>query len=295
MPVPMEYELSSVVLPGGQITGIREQDVSPGLQEIIESGSGEVDPDFSGILSAKPMLSWTATSIASALALVGYDGVSIQNEDVEFYFRRKALGGTRESTGVRLTARFGIIIPKQIDASHNETATVGMEMMCISEDGEASPITIERDVSVPTIDPLEELFTVGPATINGTTFEAIQKLRIDFGIAASSVGGNGEVYDTFCSIDERRPKIYLDTKEVAHLDDFGVSGIPLTTWVVFLRKLLKGGTREDAGDGVHISLTGNEGLFKPDSVKGQKGWEASWCIHPTGRPPLTINTATSIT
>ncbi len=284
MPVANIWVLSAVVLPGGTIGQIVDQDYQAGLEEMIESGSGSVDPEFIAVAEAKPMLSFTSTAIATALGIAGLDAYEISSA-TDFYFKKRAFAGVTATGAVHLRMRLtkGMLCPKSVEASQGkDPAKIAYDLYPVSTDGITAPLEISTGQAIPDEGLVSELFTVGPVGLNASTLQAVQSVKWDFGMDLEHVASDGHAYATYAGINSRRPKCSIEGLDLTALDTFGLDGLALTSFKTYLRKIAQNSTRVAEGTAQHIKLSGTTGMLLPRGAKGSHGKPLSgeWNICP---------------
>lgn len=305
MSVANLWKLSAVVFNNGsstaQISSIVDQNLDPQIEDVMEGGSGTLDTEFAAVMQAKPMLEFTTTALASALAIVGLNAFAITSQ-TDFYFQKINQGGTiaSGSNHIKVAATKGIICPKTIEAAQNEVAKIVYGFYAISTDGSTAPLAVSTGQALPTITPVDEMFTVGPVTINGSNLAAVQRLSVDFGIQTEIVGSDGNAYPTFAGVVDRQPIITVGGLDMTALSTFNINGIALSTWKAYFRKIAEGGTRVADGTAEHVKLSGTTGLFRPGGVRGsnRQPLEGDWQIKPTfdgTNDVIQISTGSTIT
>lgn len=260
----------------GLIDQVVEQNVDPGIEELVLAGNGAVDPSFAAVMQQAPGLRFTTTAIKKALDFAGINGVALA-ASIEFFFQQVALDGTR-STGLthnKVAATNGILFPRSIRASQDSEARVEYEAVVRSTDPEVAPITFTKDVALSGSAQVEEAFTIGIVKVNGVEVEMVEEITIDFGVQELRKGFAGSAFPTFAAILERKPVITvrsLDTNlmEVAQL---GVSGKAQngTPSEVYFRRILEGGTRVAKALAQHIRFQIFEGYVSVRQVGGSQG------------------------
>lgn len=297
------WKLSAVVTPGGTIGQIVDQDYAPNLQEIVEGGAGTINPEFTGVMEGKPMLSFTTTALHAALAIVGFNCYAIASA-TDFYFQSIAQGGLVDianPTHIKVTTSLGMIIPKTLEASQGKTARLTYDMYALSADGLAAPMTITTGQALPTATQVSELFTLGPVKINAGALGAAQSVKWDFANKEEILGSDGEPYPTFAGISNRYGiRCAVNGFDVSALSTFGMAGVALTSFVTYFRKLASGGTRVANATAQHVKLSGTKGMLYPRGAKGtnDKPMEGEWNIVPAfdgTNDPVQVATASAIT
>ena len=281
--------------------------LSPGIEHILRSGSGSVDPTFVGVMNQNPRASWSTTALATVLAKCGIAGLAIAADvdelGCEMFFNNLAEGSTRggDGTNVKLSAAEGLLVPRTINAPHGGEATLSMELIP-TWDGTLDPIVIATAQNLVGSPAVGELFTVGPVKINGATVTDVQNITINFGITEIVRGGSGSVWPTFVGIMSRTPSITVVTDDVDQFNTLTLPGVAqgATNSVVYLTKMAEGSTRTANATAEHISFTIDEGHIAVTNVGGSHGapLTAEITITPTydGTDAiLVVSTATAIT
>ena len=255
-----------------QVTSFGYED---GVSEILQGGSGSVDPTYVAVGDQKPKITFSTTAIATVLGYIGIDGLKIATgetyTDAQFFLQLLAEGGTRTSGANhrQLTMNEGMIVPTQIKATHNQPATIDL-LAIATYDGSNEPFALTATVSLPGTPAVGELFTAGKVMINGVELGGVQDITIDFGLKVETFGGSGSVWPTYCAIMDRQPLITITTQGATDLATFGLDGTAqgATDSIIYLRKLAEGGTRTADVTAEHISFTIDEGLIRCQSLKG---------------------------
>lgn len=256
------------------LDGVESYNFSPALQEAILAAGGQVDQTYVATMHAGPMLSLTVNDIATALAMIGISGMPISATSTAtaaaFFFTQGDFGGTRKtSTNHRkVTFNEGIVVPKSISWSQKQHATMQLEMYG-TYDGTNAPAVYASGVALPHTPSVDELFVGGLVKINGTSLTGVQSVSIDFGLSVERLSGDGDVYDTFVVISDRKPRISITTKDITALSTYTLTGTPLSgSTKVFLQKMTEGGDRVSAATATHISFTINSGEIIADPFSG---------------------------
>lgn len=279
------YKISAVSIPtSGVIPQIISQDLNPGLEPLLEGGSGTLDTEFGAISQQSPVLSFETTAVATALGLIGINGLAI-SATTTFYIAKIAAGGviTAGSAHYSLTLSKGIIIPRRLKAAHKPSASIQFDVYALSSSGTAAPITTNASVALPSIAAVSELFCLGPVTINSTLITGLQEVDFDPGIKEIVMGADGNAYPTYAGIINREPKVTFKTLDASFFHSLTAgASLAVTTWKMFLRSIASGGTRVADATASHLKISGTTGLFVPEKQGGQtrKEFESEYCLHP---------------
>ncbi len=191
------------------VSGISNLAYSQGLNELIMGADGQVDPTFVTVGTQTPSLTMTSSAIATILTACGISGRAITNADtLTTYFQKSAEGGVRSggSTNIKLIMSQGIIVPRTLTGSQGANATIDLEAIA-TYDGSNNPVLITGSQAYTPSSGVSEVFTLGPATVNGAALNGVQSVTVDFGISLIVSGGDGQVWPTFVTIGTRQPSI----------------------------------------------------------------------------------------
>ncbi|WP_166820518.1 hypothetical protein [Thalassoroseus pseudoceratinae] len=292
-----------------ELHGVDNLSIDPGVQEILESAAGQPDPSYVATMSNEAMITFTASDIATALgnidALAGLSVVSgATNEQLECYFTKMASNGTRSdgTSHLKVTLNKALVVPRTLTARQGEKATLDVEVHGIY-DGSNNPFVYTDTVSLPDTPSLDEMFTVGKATINGTDLDGITGLTVDFGLTVQKEMSDGDVWPTFAAITTRQPRIELTTREAVSLSTFGLAGTAQTSsaTAVYLRKIAEQGTRvaDNTAEHIKISLSSSQGMISVGQTGGSNNApsDCTVVIRPVAGSSaiMTVSTASAIT
>ena len=264
------------------IDQVANQSIDPGIQEILSSGDGQVDPTHVATMQQAPRISFStsklATLLAEATSAFLLNGLKIDSDvtydGAEFWFQKIAEGGTRTAGAnhIKMTVNEGLLLPRAITAAQGGIASIGLDTI-ITYDGTNNPIVIATGQALEGAPSISELFTLGPVSLNGTTINGVQSVSIDPGLVEIVQFGDGQVWPTFVGIMQRQPLITLTTLDVAAFNTFGLSGTAqsATDSVVYLRKIAEGGTRVADDTAEHIKFSIDDGKIIPRAIAGANG------------------------
>jgi hypothetical protein len=271
------YTLGCVVFDGAQINQIESVTVNPGLESLFYQSDGAVDPTYVAVMSQRPALQFTTSAIVRALAVSALSCANIASS-LDAWFQRYAAGGTRMtgSNSTKFSFAGGMLCPTQITARQGGRATITYALSAVSSNGTTSPLSITTASAMPALLDADQMFTVGPAKINGTTLTGVTSITFDTGIRPVLLGADGEAYDTFVAINDRRPRITIRSKHADFAAESGmgfVIGQSATDSLVWLRKIAEGGTRVANGTAEHVRFSIDDGLITIQEASGEGGGE----------------------
>lgn len=253
------------------IKGVQNLGLNPNLQQILSSGSGAVDPTFVSIGQMQPEITFDATAIKTALANIGgISGAALANDT--FYFQRMLADGIRggASTNIKVVAAVGIIIPTQIKAPQSKEATIGYRAVPRSSNGVLSPLAMTTLQSLETgQDAANEIYTLGPVTVNGTALPGVDDVTLDFGITLEIIFADGGIYPTFVGIQSRAPFFTVKTYDLDTLASWDIDGVVqgATDSTIILQNQVEGGVRGAAP----ITFSVSAGMAHFENITGAHG------------------------
>jgi len=245
------------------LDGIVSQGLSTETTVESKSTSGEIYRRFLALVAQNPMARFATHNIATALDNVGLTGLPIAaatNPGVNFFAYAHLAGGSRKtgSNHRKYNFKLGIVVPKRLRIRHQQSAELEYEIIPIW-DGTNDPIVIADTSAVPTQGGDVERFGLKSVAVGGVTIGQVQEVELDFGLKVSAKGGDGDIWNSFVSIDEVEPKISITTTDV---EAFKSSNIPLigkaaahADTLIKLRKRAQGGTFVADATAEHILLT----------------------------------------
>ena len=249
------------------IDSISNVDFAANNERFKEILSGEIDPKFIATLNHNPTIGFTSMNIKAAIDEIPLIGNKIEasNKFVTF-FKRYAAGGTIMAGGshVKMEVNSGIVVLRSLTATQGSAAEITCECQPVF-DGTNDPIIMtDAQVLSGTIADTE-IWTLGPAVINGVTIETTE-ISFDFGISLFVEGSDGDAFPSFVSLNNRVPVITVKTMDLSRVAALDIKGEGITTVSLFFRKMAAGGLRVPDASLVHIQLTLNDGQVNPDSA-----------------------------
>lgn len=281
--MPNAFGLGVVRLSSGTpfvIEQISRVDVDTGLEDFFLSAGGEIRHNWASIGTMMPVLRFTTTAIGSAFSnLGGVDGIAITaSNPLEFWFRKRVSGGVYAgaTSHVKMQVVAGFLFWRSVRAQQGQVAEVEFECH-VGQDGGATnaPIIITKSQTHPAdVLAIDEVYTLGPAWINGVKKDSITDLTIESGIVPVKVMTAGVVWPQFLAVREAKPVIrmtVLDLENAADLDEgsfgfanSGAEGQNITGITrVFLTQRTYAGNHPDATAGhIRFGLTVPAGRAK---------------------------------
>jgi len=277
--------------------GVTRHSLAPGVQQIVESNSGDVDPTFIANMLVSPLLSLTTRQM-TVLSSFGIAGAAIATADI--WYQQKVENGLRNATSKKLTIATGYGAPRTVTASINTPAELAIDMFAKSSDGTTVPIAAGTGTMA--ANPTPVIHTIGPMKINGTEYQA-DTFSIDFGLQVVVDTSSGFLYPTIIYVLRRAPTITFTFKDVDARIAIGIEGLQqsATDSTFYLRKLASGGGRVIDATAEHIKFTVDDGMFTINQIEApHDGEKATYQV--TLKPIsdgtaaiIVIDTASAIT
>lgn len=285
------------------IDQVEGQALNLGTDKKVLSTAGQVYPTFTGIMAQKPKFSLTTSAIAQVLAKIGAEGLVLATGFEVFNQLVSDATGKRTAGAVhqRLSITTGLIIPRRLQVSQGQPAKLTFDVIGINAGGLTNPVTVTENIALPTTAGIAEVFTLGPIKINGTSYDGIQDLDIDFGLKDEFLMGSGAVYSQRAHFTNIAPKVTIRSNDAAVLSALSMLGAAqsVTDSVLYLRKMTDNGVRVADVTAQHISFTIDQGLWIPTEKGGSHPavLGTPFEIEPTYdgvNAPLVMSTATAI-
>ena len=288
-------------------------DCTPTTNHDILTGmaSGHPFPLATYIMGAKPDVQFKTQQLATLLALTGANGlglaVSSEDEDDPFilYYKKATQLGTRDAdnagTHQAFTMADGLLYFTSISASYQKPAEASVRIKPISTDGQTAPLVPAGNENLDGTCTADEVFTLGPIVINGSTIDSQHDVNIDMGFKMYEDGAADDVFDRRCHIEEMLSTITISGTEVGWWNDYGLDGAALSSWVVYLRRKAMDGYSVANDQAQHIKLSGNYGLIVTTDTQGGGNNASRTSLKlqlrspNVGGFPMTIETGKAIT
>jgi hypothetical protein len=225
----MSFKSHALKIGSTWIGGILKQSATNSAQVNATPTAGSIYPMQISISEVKNTFGFTTNNIATALGVLGFNGVALAVGTVcELYEILWNNDGSIASGTVHRKMSFnaGRAIPRKLSCQHRGDATLDIEAMGLSADGAASPLTITESVAAPTA--LDDArFTLHSALVANISMGCLQSLEFDFGTQMESEGCASNIFDTRLNVRQIVPKIMVSTLD-SNLVGTGGSQIPTT-------------------------------------------------------------------
>jgi len=285
------YRVHSVTI-GETVYCVSDINIDTGIDVLVAGDASRADPTMAAIKSCAPVVSFSSPAVSTLLGAVGVGGAAITAFTATF--AACVSGGVfGASNHITVGMTGGIIIPKSVDATHNEQASISYEAHA-AYDGSNAILDVATDASsLPTVSPLAELYTAGPALLSSPSATlSTSSCGVEFGISLEKGSDSGNYQPTRIWIAKREPELRVGHIDIGVLTIYGAAQ---ANAYVSLRKVEEGATRVAAATEEHIQFKAVVGLAYPGEVSGTGQSTASdevilKCIKSGENDPITVDT-----
>jgi hypothetical protein len=232
--------------------------------------------------------------------------VDLSGANTDLLFKATADLGRRVADATTSHVRFRMaqayLALNQITAGH-ESEAVASCILGTTYDGSNAPLVAAGSVALSGTPTSATHYVAGPVSLNASTLSGVQDISIDFGRRLIVLGGDGEIYPTFCACQFYSPTITIRT--LTHVwQTYGITGTALSgsagAFTAYLRKVSNVGRVAD-GTAEHIKFTGTTGTIQVDEATGGNNDPSMVTVRVTlvgssaTTEPIAVDTAIAIT
>jgi hypothetical protein len=221
-------------------------------------------------MAAAPRFTGTTCKLATFFGKVGAEGLVVALLDLYAQLTDQTTAKRSSGSGHdKYTMATGLLLPRQLSVSQGQPAKVTWEAIGVNAAGTTNPV-IRATAAMPAITGVTELFTLGPIKINGTSYEGIQDLTVDFGCTERVHVGSGAVYPQLVYLETIAPRVTIKTEDSGLIAVLTTEGVAqgTTDSLLYLRKMDKNGKRVGDATPEHICIAVDDGIWKPNEVSG---------------------------
>lgn len=275
------YSLGAFVVSGTSaftLKGVEQRQHDPGLTIDEIMAGGQPYPSYVTNMQISPVKTLTVSDLSTLLANVSpIAGLGLPSSTdyttLDTYYTALQDGGVRKgaSSHMKVRANKALIVINSISANQGQHATAEVSVHT-TYDGTNAPLVFTTGVSLPSTPAVSELFTMGPAVINGTTLSDVTSWKIDFNPTVKTVSSDSGQYPTFAAIFSMSPMITITTNDVAALNTYTLAGTAVNTsgTYVYLKAMTNMGAQVADATTSHIkmALSNSQGLVNVGSYGG---------------------------
>lgn len=258
--------------------GVTNLVTDPGLEELVIGDDGAVFNSGIFVMNTTPEIRVTTVKLDDWLTLLtdtdSVSGATMDGTDVaKFYYQELSATAQRETTGDVVTVNNGIIVPRTISASRGQPATLECGAIPVKTDGSA-PYTVATEETLPSLNTGDELWTVGPITLNAGNIDWIQEWQLDWGFDVQRVRHDGTVWPNSLFVATIAPVLTFTTKASA-LSTITTLGADDAVTAQLLKVNPTTGARVGSGD---KTFTISAGITKVTAYQAAAGSEADTMV-----------------
>jgi hypothetical protein len=281
------YNIAHVLLNTSSIGQIQSSSFNPGLQEMVSSGSGLVDPQFAAVLQGAPSATFSTQAVSTAVGLIGIGGSALLSgsNKLNLFLQQMDLGGLKKSgsSHIKVTLDDGIVYPTSLEVSQGGYASISYAADVCEPVGDGTApwaIATGQSLGSPNLHH-GEAYTLGEIELNGSGLPGVQSASIDFGISTIKTYGDGLVFPNFVAIGSRNPTLTFRTIDPSAIlsSSIDYTGERVSSTFVLKLRQVDPQTSISLTDGLTFTL--NDGIATVQSIGGQHGSEAQYEVKVT--------------
>ncbi len=217
------------------IGGITEQRLPQGTTVQRDPASGLPYPTAAFVTQHAPRANGTTHQVKALLTAISAKGGDIETlGGVTMWFQGYEQGGLRAANGQSATIADGLIVPRTLNVSYRQDATLSYECLVIS-DGINAPIVLAT-AALPAGITDDVRYGLGEVKVAGVALKGVRQVTIDFGLDAKTEGADSDTVDSFACIETWKPEIRITGVNVEWALDAGIPLLKYTEGVGALGK-----------------------------------------------------------
>ncbi len=304
MTVSAIHHLHSIVSasPSLTFTQLTNCTPTPGISTMTERGAGGVNPQFIGVVEARPVISFDTTQLATLLNSCGIYGVGLTG-NTDHYLKKAIKNGTREANAStvhqRLRMASSFLRWTQLSADHNGKGSASCEIIACWN-GSADPVVAAGNVALAGTTAATEFFGCGPIAINEVALDGVKSISVDLAQNLTEESSNSVPWLEWIGVDTVTPVITIESLAQGAWASFGLGGAPLTDFAAYLRRYENKAVRYADGNSEHILFGAASGLIVLDELPASETGPARTRIRialnepSPGSAPLSVTTGVAI-
>lgn len=280
---------------------VDNQSFSPGLQALIATAGGSIDPGLDAIAEQDNRWKFSSRDIQTILTNVNLaTGLEITS-GAKMQFQRRANAGVFASGSAHfvLTSTVGLLFVEEFgfEQSSKEGGDLSAQYVALY-DGTNEPTVVNVSQALVGSPAVNAVHALGPVAIEGAQLTGVTKWRCKTGIEVLVQPADGEGASRIVTIGKRMQTLEIEALNMTFLStaSIGVKRAISTGITAYAQKVLAGGHHVSWGSAAHIAATISQGTYTVDEISGSKGQNANVKITALAiNNNLSINPATTIT
>jgi hypothetical protein len=236
--------------------------------EGMTSGAVDVTDYFAGQVDFRAQFESDDIASVAAVSNVATAGIPVLSGTIAIPYQIRANLSTFGGSGdhYKLSGTNGLVVPTSFTLPAGGDATVALECVFLSADGDTIPVAVNTAQSL-TAEAFQAKYSLGPVSVNGTVIPNVTNATVTPGIELQ-VQFYRFNYATDAFIVRRRPVIEITTHDLPTLSSLGAGWGTGTALVAYARKRSTTGFVADA-TAQHVKFSFADGVVK--AVSGITG------------------------
>jgi hypothetical protein len=305
MSVSTVQVLHGILFPGAQfLSELTDTTPAANIDMLVGKAAGHPDPLFLANQGVKPDVRFNTPQLKTILDLCSTAFVAdLSGGNTDLFYKQVTNLGVRLAAATTSHLRFrmasSVLYWTSIGAQHQQIASLAGRIVPIYN-GTNAPIVPAGSLALSGTPAAAEYYTLGPVVINTVTLPGVQSWTLDLGIRVMEVSSDGDVYTTFCAIQEREPVLEVTSLETGAWATYGLDGTAVSALVFYLRKKAADGGNVANGTTGHMSFTAGGGKIMLGSTSAGGNEPAGTTLRiplraaDSSGATVTINTNTTI-
>jgi hypothetical protein len=287
------------------IGGVTQQSMMTGSEILTQETAGTAFVSNASINAIRPRGTFTTHSVGALWTALGLRGACLAggaNPGFEMHELLYSACGALVTTTTphrKLTIPNGLVIPQNIECSHQQDATMSAEVIA-THDGTNDPVIIGETVAMPTGLTDTHRFTLGAVSVGNISVTGILSVSVDFGNNATGDSADSNPFDDNVELTQILPTITIRTRDVAKFAAAatgiplrGLKGIHTNTSIVLRRRVNGTASFSTAADNIRITadcLINWDEVFNAAANARGEGTIRLTCLDDATNAPVVIVT-----
>lgn len=246
----------------------------PGVNVVPIRGSSATLPNEFVVMGGEPVAQFSTMDLATVLAAIDETvGLAVSGGTIKLAYQVAAPGATYVSgaNDIALSASSGQLIPQTITAQQGQPASMDLQGLFVSSDGETNPVSYAGSQTAGTPG-YAGTFRLGPTSLNGSDVTGVVGITINFGITPQLRPTDGNTYaDRLPFIGPANPTVDVQFETEGLLNTYGPMFASASAAVFSLIANADGGSISALTNTDHIKATCGAGIYSVQSFSAQNG------------------------
>ncbi len=283
----------------GTVLAAEDQAVSFGVVAEQVRHSGNLFPSVQIVPGAMPRYS-AKVPFAEAYALIGLKALKMTTGGIYF---AKFVDSVRSASAVHrkyalAASASGYAMITGASVSHGGVLWADVEIVFLSSDGMTHPLVSSDNGALPTLSAEPALRSIGPVTVNGTSYFGVVGASIDLGNKLETFVGDGHLYPTVAAYVGGDPGLSIETADPAtSIAGIGLLGAAATSNIVAYFRDYSTSTHLSLATGISVTIASGRIIpedFNAASLGVAKGALRATGLSTSGTHPMVVATGATL-